>query len=189
MNRFYVYVFLREDRYTPYYVGKGTGHRMYQRTGRVVLPPTDRTRIVKIKDDLLECQSLELEKTLIRFWGREKDGGVLHNLTDGGDGVSGLSEESKKKIGENTRRCLKGRKGHTKGRVVTDETRKKLSVAGTGKKRSVESRVKQSETMKGRKRPPEVVAKMRKTLTGRKLSDEHRRKISESRRKTKSHGG
>jgi hypothetical protein len=25
MNKFYVYAYLREDRYTPYYIGKGCG--------------------------------------------------------------------------------------------------------------------------------------------------------------------
>jgi hypothetical protein len=50
-----------------------------------------------------------------------------------------------------------------KGRIVSDETRKKLSIANTGKIRSPEMRCKISEVQKGRI-----------------LTDEHKRKISKS---------
>ncbi len=87
-QEYYVYVFLREDRYTPYYVGKGKGRRCYSNS-RTIPRPQDEGRIVKVKEGLTEEQSFKLEYTLIKFWGRKDQGGVLHNMTDGGDGNSG----------------------------------------------------------------------------------------------------
>ena len=105
LSRYYVYAYLREDMYTPYYIGKGQGNRMYDKR-RVAPVPKDKSRIVVLKDNLLECQSFMLERTLIRFWGRKDNGtGILINLTDGGDGSSGYkhTEESLQKIGEASR--------------------------------------------------------------------------------------
>ena len=135
MNDFYVYLFLRQDRYTPYYVGKGRGRRMLSDWGRITRRPKDADRIVKIKSNLSENDAFELEKTLIKFWGRlDINSGVLRNRTDGGDGTSGSnstqgsrngmygkvhSEETKKLISER-------RKGKGKGKL-SEETRKKMS--------------------------------------------------------------
>jgi hypothetical protein len=84
MNKFYVYAYLREDRYTPYYIGKGCGKRCYYKKGKNCNPPKDRSRIIILKDNLLEEDAFNLEKLLINFWGRKCDGGVLLNISPGG---------------------------------------------------------------------------------------------------------
>lgn len=104
MNKFYVYAYLREDRYTPYYIGKGCGKRCYYRYGRNCKPPKDVSRIIIIKNNLLEEDAFNLEKVLINFWGRKCDGGILLNISLGGsappagDGSNLLPYNEKRKI-------------------------------------------------------------------------------------------
>jgi len=101
-NEFYVYAYLRKDK-TPYYVGKGSGRRVYVRAGRVVKPPKDLNRIVFLRTGLTEKKAFEWERFYIKHYGRIDLGtGILRNLTDGGEGASGAvpSEETKNKIRE-----------------------------------------------------------------------------------------
>ncbi len=87
-NQFYVYGYLREDG-TPYYIGKGSGRRVTQCVGRIVHPPKDKNRIVIYKNNLSEDEAFELEKQLIKEYGRKDNcTGILHNKTDGGNGKS-----------------------------------------------------------------------------------------------------
>ena len=52
-NRFYTYAYLREDR-TPYYIGKGTRKRIFQKRKRCCRPPKDKSRIIFLKQNLTE---------------------------------------------------------------------------------------------------------------------------------------
>lgn len=101
---YYVYLYLREDG-RPYYCGKGKGIRAWEqhrdiKNNRGIWTPTDLTRIAIVNWDLLEMGAFILERKTIRWYGRKDIGtGILHNKTDGGEGVSGLihSEEQKAK--------------------------------------------------------------------------------------------
>lgn len=123
----------------------------------------------------------EAEKKWIswyRPWGR------LTNLTDGGDGSSKLfqSEEKRRKISESW-----------KYRVVSEETRRKMSEVRRGKvpKRGEAWRLKASQLCIERNKQPrsaETCQKISAALRGKKrgpLSEEHRRKVSEARRGSK----
>ena len=48
LNRFYTYAYLREDG-TPYYIGKGTGERIYKRGKNEIKPPKDKSRVIFLK--------------------------------------------------------------------------------------------------------------------------------------------
>jgi hypothetical protein len=94
-NKYYVYVYLREDG-TPYYVGKGKGKRAWDKNHTVNLP-TNPNNIKIIKENLSSTDSLKMEVVLIKKYGRKDNNtGILRNLTDGGDGVVNPSEDWRK---------------------------------------------------------------------------------------------
>jgi hypothetical protein len=87
------YVYLHLDRATrcPFYVGKGKGRRAYDVEGRhpewhkKVQSLVDGFGIEIVKNDLSEEEAYDLERELIRKYGRVSDGtGTLLNVTDGG---------------------------------------------------------------------------------------------------------
>jgi len=88
---FYTYLWLRYDG-TPYYVGKGILQRALRKgspEGRVIL-----------QEHPCENDAFVAEKFLIAYYGRKDLGmGILHNLTDGGEGVTGL-KHSKEWVAE-----------------------------------------------------------------------------------------
>jgi len=121
MNIYYTYAYLRKD-HTPYYIGKGKEYRIKSKQ-RNINPPKDKSRIIFLKQNLTEEEAFKHEIYMIAVFGRKDLGnGILHNRTNGGDGVSGriLSEDTKKKIGKANKLSLKGKK-------ISEETRQKQS--------------------------------------------------------------
>jgi hypothetical protein len=167
MQKYYTYAYLRIDR-TPYYIGKGIGNRAYCRSGKDIRPPKDKSRIILLKQNLTEQEAFNHEIYMIAVFGRIDLGtGILHNKTDGGDGTSGrvLSEETKRKISE----------AH-KGRTHSEESRRNMSKArkgntnSKGKTVSEETRAKMSAALKGKNNPN----------YGKSPSEETKRKLSEA---------
>lgn len=181
--RFYVYAYVRSidslngKKGTPYYIGKGSKDRAW-RLHSHIKKPKNYDSIIIIKDNLTEFVAHSLEMWLIKLWGRLNiKTGILHNKTDGGEGISGFkhSEETKRIISE----CNKNRSKETrqklslsqKNRIYSEEfkekmkiiarnrppkseeTRKKLSIANTGKTHSENTKIKMSKIKKGIPKP------------------------------------
>lgn len=93
------------------------------------------------------------------------------NITDGGEGVSGLKHSAQ------TREKLSAA---GRGKSPSEETKKKLSEAMKGRTFSDEARVKMSIARKANPCPPrtlETRAKMSAALKGLQKSEEHKAKI------------
>lgn len=123
----------------------------------------------------------DLEIDLIRLY-NSNDKRFGYNMTEGGDGISGLkrSEITKQKISKSK-----------KGKKRTEEHNKNLKEAfekiifksQKGKFVSLQTRQKQSNAQKGKKRSPQSIEKAKQTRLkndGYKLSEEHKRKLSEA---------
>ncbi len=139
---YYVYAYLRKSDQTPYYIGKGKGHRVWAKDHNVRVPDAS-DRIIIVESGLTDIGALALERWLIRWYGRKDLGtGILQNFTDGGDGCEGRvqSPQTRKLIGEANSR-----------RVWKESSKDKLRAHNKNKKQSAESNAKRSQTLKGRK--------------------------------------
>ena len=128
MAQFYAYLWLR-DNGTPYYVGKGSNRRAFEHHARIgAAPPACRIIVQEFEN---EKEAFEAERLLISIYGRKQFGGLLCNLTDGGEGPVG-SKMTPEWCARN--RELAIARGFGKRRMSPDEIermRKRL----TGKKR------------------------------------------------------
>lgn len=131
---YYTYAYLREDR-TPYYIGKGKGNRAYKKRNRVVLPPP-KNRILILKQNLTEEEAFKHEKYMIAIFGRKDLGtGILRNLTDGGEGLSNPSEQTRKKKSEIAKKQMANRSPEEKRKA--SENAKQLGYKLLKEKRGV----------------------------------------------------
>ena len=156
MNDFYVYLHRRKTDGKVFYVGKGKGKRAQIKSGR-----TSKWKNVVNKhgyfieiafDNLDEETAFAVEKdTILEF---KYFGHDLCNFTNGGEGTAGI--------------------------ILSEETKRKLSIANTGKVRTESHRRNLSIALKGKTKNPASVEKMRISNTGKKQSEETKAK----RRKT-----
>ena len=166
--------------------------------------------IIKLHENLTEQEAWDLEKKYISTIGRLDQGtGPLLNLTDGGEGPAGRTPWNKGKptgwIANDEQRAKIS--SANKGKIVSPETRAKISAGLKGKPKSDEQRAKLSAANKGKSYhphkgktgvwseeqlnkwseshkkswTPERRAAASAKWSGRKLSEEHIRKVVETR--------
>jgi len=171
-NKYYVYFHIKATDDKIFYVGKGHGKRAFIKNNRseywenIVKKYGYYVKI--IEENLTESEAFDKEKFYIEAIGRDN----LCNLTNGGEGCSGvvLSDERKRNISEKL-----------KGKIVSEETKIKLSLSSVGRRLSNETKVKISNTKKGVKNGPpseDTKEKIRKSNTGKKHSEETKNRLS-----------
>jgi len=144
-----LYIHTRKSDGIIFYVGIGVPERPYDNNHRnrawKYCVKKHGHNVHVLCENLSWERACELEVFMIAFYGRkDKKQGRLLNLTDGGEGTKGAirSEDHKKKISmANT------------GKIVGEETRKKISKLHKGKVMSPESRKKMRDAQLGDKNP------------------------------------
>lgn len=111
-----------------FYVGKGTGNRAFSKKNRNKywkhIVAKHGYTVELYETGLQEWYAYELEFLTVAYYGREN----LCNLTDGGEGPSSPSEETRKIMSEKAKSRIRKPMG-----PMSDETKLKLSIAKTGK--------------------------------------------------------
>ncbi len=164
MIQFYSYLWLREDT-TPYYAGKGSGRRAFVRHSHLY-PPLAMSSIL-IFPHSTEAEAFESEKAFIKWFGRKDIGtGCLRNFTEGGEGKTGriANLETRRRMSE----AQKGNKKsvgyrHMLGLRHTEETKAQLSEAHKGQNNRLGCH--ETEEQRNRKRMAQRLRRFREAKT------------------------
>jgi len=165
MNHFYTYAWLREDR-TPYYIGKGKGKRAWRKES-----PTS-NRVLILKNNLTEQEAFKHEIYMIAVLGRkDTSAGMLINLTDGGDGLTGRSGPLSPTWGLK-RPDLSEINRSRRGKSMGEEFSKKMSDVTSGKNNPMYGRSRPDLAQRNRDRTgstlkPGTIEKMKLNRQGR----------------------
>lgn len=197
MNKYYIYGLLRPDYPDPFYVwqdqpfyfGKGKCKRIYyhrrEAKKKIIEPGKKSIKIniihklweqnldfkeVILFDNLTEQEAFEIENKLIKKYGRiNNNTGCLANLTDGGEGPSGMVHTKKTRI--RMKEAQLGEKNHFYGKHHTKESLNKMSENGMkGKHHTEETKKLISEKISGENNG----------FYGKHHTEETRNKLSES---------
>lgn len=188
---FYIYRHIRHDKDEVFYVGKGTftRRRQYRQAFRLKTNRFWKAIIAKCGGYDIEIMmefddedaAFAKEREMIALYGRRDLGaGTLVNMTDGGEGAIGhvQNDEHKKRISQ----ALKGKSNHWKGKTFTDEHKHKIGVSGRGKIRSEETRRRMSNAQRGHVISIGTRQKLRIANIGKRHTEEARQKISAAQR-------
>jgi hypothetical protein len=212
----YLYRHIRLDKNEPFYIGIGSDSmgkytRSKSKESRSkywhnIVGKTE-YRIDIVCDELSYKEAIAKEIEFISIYGRISNGGILCNLTNGGEGTVGViySDETKRKMSLAKKGTMpKHLIGLSTGKKLTDEHKEKLRLKSTGQVKSAECRAKISAKQKGRVWTQEHKQKCINTLKeyyknndrpiateetrlkisiankGKKLSDETKLKISKA---------
>ena len=166
-KKFYVYEWIRLDTNEPFYVGKGCGNRAYQisksrNTAFMKILQKTECAVVILSENLTEEEAYEAEIWYIYEYKYIFNFGLV-NMDEGGLGaVSGKFNHMYGKRGELHPNF---------GRVASEETRRKQSISRSGIRNGMYGK-------KGVKSPLKII----QALKGKKKTEEHKRRLSVSRK-------
>jgi hypothetical protein len=175
MDDFYVYEHVRPDTGAVFYVGKGRRRRAYalkggrnQRHERVVNKLAEAglsVSIAIVADGLSEEQAFRLERERIALW--RVNNAPLVNMTDGGEGTSGLPSWRKgKPPSPKEMERLRALAAAQRGKSLSPERVAKMAEAARGRVHSPETRAKIAAANRLRVWSPETGAKISAATTG-----------------------
>lgn len=181
--KFYVYEHRRASNGATFYVGKGSGRRAFVRSNRNPLW----NKIAKkhgftvhiVKEGLSEEDAFKLEAQIISEYGRLN----LCNMSDGGEGISNPSDETREKM----RVAKIGSPGFWLGKKRSEDTIRKMSENSKGEKSSRWGKRGVLCPVFGKKLTDEHRKKISEGNKGKKNSEEARKKISEAKRGHRHH--
>jgi len=195
---FYVYIYRNPLKGNePFYVGKGKNDRMLHHlkskkkdnlhkyyTIQKIRKETRNDPLIEIYvDNLLEEDALSVEKNLIKFYGRrDNKTGVLTNMTDGGEGVNGWSDELKTYC-KRYIQC-KDQEGNPIRITNTDPRWLSGELIGITKNvpRSKQAKEKSASKLRGRIQSSEERLKHSVALIGKPKSEIHKQNLSKVRK-------
>ena len=163
---YYVYAYIREDG-TPYYIGKGCKNRIND--SHHFKLPTKNRRVI-LHSNLTDFGSCAIERSLIRWYGKKIDGGILINLTDGGTGGDTSQFRKTYKHTKETKIKISQAK---QGDTPWNKDNPGYSTSKKGYVTPEKTKIKISQALKGKKKDPASVRK------GHQLTDEHKENISQ----------
>ena len=198
MKKYYVYQLVDSLTGEIFYIGKGSGGRLYKHVSiakgnsknkrknpklynkiNKILRNNGKILVTKIFESDDEAGVLKTEKKIITKIGLE----FLTNLTEGGDGTSfpnGFSDKHRKNISLS----MKGRISNFKGKKLSEESKLNISLSMKGKisnfkgkKLSKESKLEMSLAKKGKLFSKKHKENISKALIGRSLSLDHKENI------------
>jgi hypothetical protein len=191
----YVYRHIRHDKNQPFYIGIGSDsegkytrafvpHRANNRYWNNIVAKTSYSVDILI-DEITWEEAIKKEIEFIAFYKRKEHGGILANLTDGGEGALGLvttdaakRKQSLRKVGkspsnkgkkmpqaqvEAMSKRMKGKRAWNKGISPKKESveKRKTTMLSVGYKKG------QSHPQYGKPMPEDLKEKLRKINTGR----------------------
>lgn len=191
---YYVYHLIDPNSNQVFYVGKGCKSRMFAHEKcvrnnnhcernpilfykiRKILAASQKIGYIKIQENLTEPEAMALEVSEIKKYGRRSNKtGILCNITNGGEGMSGYIHSTRtkrymSKLHSGTKNPFHGKRhsvavlqrltksamgnSHAKGMVHTSKTKKKLSQMNLGKTVSLETRRRMSRSRARRPTKP-----------------------------------
>jgi hypothetical protein len=175
-----VYRHIRLDKNEPFYIGIGENlERAHTKRSRNKywkhIVKSNPYEVQILFDDLTWDEACNKEIEFIKLYGRKDLGtGILVNMTNGGD--TPPSHKGKVRSEEFRKKCSES----NKGRKLSEEHRKKLSESHKGYVATEQQRKKLSETNKGRKLSEEWKQKISESNKGKKFSEERIQKLKDN---------